>query len=1689
MTRHSLPILLFATLLSLCLNDQSIIAAEQTSTASSSAMTSNTITTSTTLPPTSSTGQNTSVTTQTSSVSKQKVISLAVCNTTTSSVFLTWNASDENFTVQWNNGSVNNSINTSIAYYNVTGLTAGVNYTFTVTAGATDQISAFTKPDVVTNLTVSNKTTSSVSLNWNEPNGNRSYFTVQWTGGSVNNSSNTSDTYYTVTGLTAGVKYTFTVTAVAADNQTTGAPTQISAFTTPDVITRLIVYNTTTSSVFLTWNASVGNFTVQWTGGSVKNSSNTSDTSYTVTGLTAGVKYTFTVTAVAADNQTTGAPTQISAFTKPDVLSNLTVSSKTTSSVSLNWNEPNGNRRYFTVQWTNGSVNNIINSSNTSCTVTGLTAGVNYTFTVSAVAADNQTTGAPTQIIAFTNPDVVTNLIVSNKTTSSVSLNWNEPNGNRRYFTVQWNGGSGNNIINASYTVTGLTAGVKYTFTVTAVAADNQTTGAPTKISASTSPDVVNNFIVSNKTISSVSLNWNEPNGSRSYFIIQWTDVSGNNIINSSNTYYNVTGLTAGLNYTFTVTAVATDNQTAGASTQISASTKPDVVTNLTVSNKTTSSVSLNWNEPNGNRSYFTVQWTGGSVNNINNTSDTSYTVTGLTAGVKYIFTVTAVAVDKQTTGGSTQISAFTNPDAVSNLTVSNKTTSSVSLTWNEPPGNKSYFILRWTGGSLNKSINISTTSYNVTGLTAGVNYTFTVTAFAGDGQNGGATIQISAFTNPDIVSILSISNKTTSSLYLTWNEPNGNRSYFTVQWINGSVNNIINSSNTYYNVTGLTAGLNYMFTVTAVAADNQTTGAPTQISAFTNPDIVTNLSVSNKTTSSVSLTWNEPNGYRSYFTVQWNNGSVNNIINSSITSCTVTGLTVGVNYTFTVTAVAADTQTTGSPTQISAFTKPDVVRDLNVTEITTRSLFLNWTEPIGKSSFFKVQWSNNITLNSTTLNTFYNITNLIPGVNYTILISAVAADNITEGGAIGRSVYTKPDIVRNLKTSEVTTTSVFLSWTEPLGKISFFRVQWINSSTTTSATSFNITGLTPGTNYTFTVSAVADDNKTEGSVVGLSICTGTSPVFNISCVGPNRTAAALNLTWTNPPGNNQGFNINLNSAFSNFTPFCNPVCNYFISNNLQYFNTYNLTISTLGCGEIGSLDFQCRTGVTDPPVPSKPEDVKIEVTPVSQTAVTLQFSSNLLNTTNGPIEAYGVLLSTNPQSNNSKDFLTRTYNNWSQDDTKPYITVLKLNEETTRSSFITVKIGDKNDSDFNTIYKNYPLHNQEYWVALVLFTYLKIKDNLVDPQQSICSVTPFSSTTARPLPPKTIIFLWVLLPVILIVIIIIAVLIIQKKRKTKEYTDIPVNNLRSKISIPVRVEEFEAYFKKQQLDSNCGFAEQYEDLKVVGTAQTKNSALAMENKGKNRYNNVLPYDSSRVKLSIHGSPTDDYINANYISGYNSKKEYIAAQGPLPATVNEFWRMIWEKNAHTIVMLTKCYEQGRVKCEKYWPAENKPYNNILVTTTSEIELEDWTIRDFRIKNVKTAETRDVRQFHFTAWPDHGVPETTEVLINFRHLVREHMDNFSRNAPAVVHCSAGVGRTGTLIALDHLIFQIERESMVDIYGIIYNMRMHRPLMVQTEDQYVFLSQCASDIIKSRMGTNVDLIYQNAAAFSIYENVQR
>ncbi|XP_037135029.1 receptor-type tyrosine-protein phosphatase H [Syngnathus acus] len=297
----------------------------------------------------------------------------------------------------------------------------------------------------------------------------------------------------------------------------------------------------------------------------------------------------------------------------------------------------------------------------------------------------------------------------------------------------------------------------------------------------------------------------------------------------------------------------------------------------------------------------------------------------------------------------------------------------------------------------------------------------------------------------------------------------------------------------------------------------------------------------------------------------------------------------------------------------------------------------------------------------------------------------------------------------------------------------------------------------------------------------------------------------------------------------------------------------------------------------------------------------------------------------------------------------------------------------------------------------------------------------------------------------------------------------------------------FPDHFYKLSMDKNRGFSEEYEGLAVIGLEHTQNAALVPENMEKNRFTNVLPYDWSRVKLQTTNG-NSDYINASYMPGYNSSREYIATQGPLPSTVGDFWRMIWELRVNAIVMVTNCTEGRWTKCEHYWPAHNETclHQGLMITTASEQQETNWTLREFRVKHKSSTEERTVKHFHFTAWPDHGVPQCTDVLIQFRGLIRRHMETNGSRTPTVVHCSAGVGRTGTIIALDVLLQQLHRDKEVGINTFVHNMRLRRPHMVQTESQYVFLHRCIMDCLESQGGTdesiyqNADLIYANATA---------
>ncbi|XP_056883723.1 receptor-type tyrosine-protein phosphatase S isoform X48 [Takifugu flavidus] len=238
-------------------------------------------------------------------------------------------------------------------------------------------------------------------------------------------------------------------------------------------------------------------------------------------------------------------------------------------------------------------------------------------------------------------------------------------------------------------------------------------------------------------------------------------------------------------------------------------------------------------------------------------------------------------------------------------------------------------------------------------------------------------------------------------------------------------------------------------------------------------------------------------------------------------------------------------------------------------------------------------------------------------------------------------------------------------------------------------------------------------------------------------------------------------------------------------------------------------------------------------------------------------------------------------------------------------------------------------------------------------------------------------------------------------------------------------------------------------------------------NKFKNRLVNIMPYESTRVCLQpIRGVEGSDYINGSFIDGYRQQKAYIATQGPLAETTEDFWRMLWEHNSTIVVMLTKLREMGREKCHQYWPAERSArYQYFVVDPMAEYNMPQYILREFKVTDARDGQSRTVRQFQFTDWPEQGVPKSGEGFIDFIGQVHKTKEQFGQDGPISVHCSAGVGRTGVFITLSIVLERMRYEGVVDIFQTVKMLRTQRPAMVQTEDQYQFCYRAGLEYLGS------------------------
>ncbi|TRY56464.1 hypothetical protein DNTS_008704, partial [Danionella cerebrum] len=290
---------------------------------------------------------------------------------------------------------------------------------------------------------------------------------------------------------------------------------------------------------------------------------------------------------------------------------------------------------------------------------------------------------------------------------------------------------------------------------------------------------------------------------------------------------------------------------------------------------------------------------------------------------------------------------------------------------------------------------------------------------------------------------------------------------------------------------------------------------------------------------------------------------------------------------------------------------------------------------------------------------------------------------------------------------------------------------------------------------------------------------------------------------------------------------------------------------------------------------------------------------------------------------------------------------------------------------------------------------------------------------------------------------------------------------------IESRVKQLDQTLEGEKLDGaakkiKAGFWQEFDALQKLETkvTKTRDEGMRPENKSKNRYKNILPFDETRVILQnadplVVGS---DYINANYVTNKftHQQKTYIACQGCLASTVNDFWQMVWQENSQLIVMTTREVENGRNKCVPYWPTtegESRAVGKYVVTLHSERDATDYRVRVLELAAPHRNETsRTIWHFQYLSWPDHGVPQEPGGVLSFLQQVNNKQQEISATGPTIVHCSAGIGRTGTIVVIDMLIDSIDAKGLdcdIDIQKCIQMVREQRSGMVQTEAQYKFI----------------------------------
>ncbi|XP_056656711.1 receptor-type tyrosine-protein phosphatase beta isoform X2 [Monodelphis domestica] len=1465
---------------------------------------------------------------------------------------------------------------------------------------------------------------------------------------------------------------------------------------------------------------------------------------FTFTDLVPGRKYVASVTSISGDLRNS---TSVEGRTVPAQVTGLNVFNQgTTNSLFTNWTRAQGDIDFYQVLLIHENVvikNESLSSETSGYSFHSLKPGGLYSVVVTTFSggiSSRQMVGEGQTV-----PSSVSGVTLNNSGRSDyLSVSWLPAPGDVDSYSVTLS--HGDQIIQSlaiakstsECSFSSLTPGRLFNVTVTTRSGkyENHSFGQERTV-----PSKVQGLTISNSARSDyLKVSWLHATGDFDQYVVGITNknnsVQTKTIPKTGNECVFV-NLVPGRLYSITVSTRSGNYE---ASERLNKRTIPESVKELTLRNRSTEELHVTWVRADGDVDQYEIQLCFNDVKvlpslHLINTA-TEYRFTSLTPGRLYKILVLTISGDAQK---SAFIEGLTAPSPVKNIHVSpNGMTDSLKVNWTPGGGDvDSYTVtaLRQHHKIDSQTIPKHINEHTFHKLEAGELYQIVVESISGSLSNQVETL---GRTVPASVQGLHADNAYSShSLIVTWQGAAGMAERYDILLLSEEGTLLSNKSEVasakQHKFEDLIPGKKYKIQILTVSGGLFSVQAETE--GRTVPAAVTNLRITENSTSHLAFTWKTSEGELNWYNIFLYNPDKTlqerAKVDPGVQHCAFQNLMQGRMYKMVIVTHSGELS---NESFIFGRTVPATVNNLKGSnQNMTDSLLFTWSPAPGDLDSYelilynpngsqKEKWK----AKDLTEKHFHS---LVPGRMYTLSVVTHSGDLTNTIKATSRTAPSPPS---SLSFADVANTSLAITWLGPQDWTDYddFELQWFPRDQLTIFNPYSnrkskgriIYGLHPGRFYQFSVRTVSGESwKTYSQPISGTVRTRPDKIQNLHCRPQNSTAIAC--SWIPPDSDFDGYSIECRKVDTGEVEFSRRLDKDKSLLNIMTLvphKQYRVSIKVQSERMTSEVVEETTITMIDRPPPPPPHiRVNKKDVLISKSSINFTFNCSWFSDTNGAVKYFTVVVREADGSDELKPEQHHPLPSYFEYRHNASIRVYQTNyfaskcaespESNSKSFDIKLgaemeRLGGKCDANQQKFCDGPLKPRTAYRISIRAFTQL-FDENLKEFTEPLFSDTFFSLPITTESEPLFGVIEGVSAGLFLIGMLVAVIALFICRRKVSHGQNRPTARLsirrdrplsvhlnlgqkgNRRTSSPIKVNQFEAHFMKLQADSNYLLSKEYEDLKEVGRNQSCDTALLPENRGKNRYNNILPYDTTRVKLSnVDDDPCSDYINASYIPGNNFRREYIATQGPLPGTKDDFWKMSWEQNVHNIVMVTQCVEKGRVKCDHYWPADQDSlyYGDLIVQMLSESVLSEWTIREFKICSEEQLDAnRLIRHFHYTVWPDHGVPETTQSLIQFVRTVRDYINRTPGAGPTIVHCSAGVGRTGTFIALDRILQQLDSKDSVDIYGAVHDLRLHRVHMVQTECQYVYLHQCVRDVLRARKLRSE----QENPLFPIYENV--